>query len=500
MKTARYQHTPHLLSRFPRVILQAFLCLTLILVAAPAMADPAGAAAVAGTAGALLPLASMAAMAVRDLLARRAKVMEEVTSLEDRDDLDEATETRFDGLIEEIRDIDETVKAKQDRRVSRQAARSSIGGTPSAPLRGPEPDADRERRHDIVDNPPAEYSLMRAIQLRMQGREVDGLEGEVSQEIARRTGKMPQSFFVPTSLAVRTERRDLDLSAGSGAQQTGTSTSMIEMLRNRAQVVGLGAQILNDMVGTFDIPRQTGAATAQWVTEGNAAAETAQTIGQVAFSPSTLSTWTDYTRKFVMQTGLAAEQFVREDLMRVAALEIDRTVINGSGTGEEPEGILQNSSIPTVALGTDGAVPTRASLIDLETEVSQDNADGVAMAYLTNSKMRGKLKNTLTDAGSGLFVWGEGLGGTNFVNGYTAAVSNQVPSNLEKGASGAVCSAAIFGDWASVIIAFWSGMDLLVDPYTGGNAGTVRVSLLQDADVQFRNTEAFAKIVDALTT
>lgn len=498
MKNSRYHNTPQILTRFPRVILQAFLCFTLILVAAPAMADPAGAAAVVGMAGTILPLASMGAMLVRDLVARRVEVLKEVEALESRDDLDDEAETRFAGLIEEIKNIDETVKTKQERRANRSAARQSIGAAPVAPIRGPDPSTEQENRNDIVENPPTEYRLMRAIQLRMQGKEVDGLEGEISQEIAHRTGKMPQSVFVPTSLMV--ERRDLDVSAGTGAQQTGTATSMIAMLRNRAQVVGLGATLMSDMVGTFDLPKQTGSATAQWVTEGNAASETAGSIGQVAFAPSTLSTWTDYTRKLVMQTGLDAEQFVRADLMAVAALELDRTVINGSGSGEEPEGILQNSSIPTVALGTNGAAPTRASMIALETEVSQDNADGTTMGYLTNSKMRGKLKNTLTDAGSGLFVWGEGMGGGDFVNGYRAAVSNQVPSTLTKGSSGAVCSAAIFGDWASVIIAFWSGMDLLVDPFTGGNAGTVRVSLLQDADVQFRHEESFAKIVDALTT
>lgn len=495
---SRWKNTPQLLTRFPRGILQAFLCLTLVLVASPVLADPAGAAVAAGSSGTILAVASMAGMAVRDLLARRAEARKELDELENRDDLNEETETRFDQLIEEVKGIDETVEKKRNRTAQRSAALAGLGNAPEQRMRGPEPSTERETRNDPVQNPPAEYSLMRAIQLRMQGKDVDGLEGEISQEIAHRSGKMPQGVFIPTSLAV--ERRDLDVSAGTGAQQTGTATSMIALLRNRARVVQLGATLMSDMVGTFDLPKQTGAATASWVTEGNAASESNQTIGQIAFAPSTLSTWTDYTRKFVMQTGIDAEQFVRSDLMAVAALEIDRTVINGSGSGEEPEGILQNSSIPTVALGTDGAAPTRASMIDLETEVNQDNADGNSMGYLTNSKVKGKLKQTATDAGSGLFVWGEGMGGGDFVNGYRAAVSNQVPSNLTKGSSGAVCSAAIFGDWASVLIAFWSGMDLLVDPYTGGNAGTVRVSLLQDADVQFRHEESFSKIVDALTT
>jgi hypothetical protein len=38
-----------------------------------------------------------------------------------------------------------------------------------------------------------------------------------------------------------------------------------------------------------------------------------------------------------------------------------------------------------------------------------------------------------------------------------------------------VCSAAIFGDFTQIIYALWGGLDTLVDPYTGGTAGNVRI-------------------------
>lgn len=502
MKNPRYKNTPRVLTRFPRVILQAFLVLTLCLVAAPAMADP-GAAIAVGFAGTVLPAATMATMAVRDLLDKRSKNLQEMNFLDGREENTEEDEQRFDQLADEVEAIDEAVEKKKQRTETRRNRLAGIGAAPSAPegrMRGPDPSLERELRDDPVINPPRQYSLLRAIRLRAQGLPLDGLEAEISQEIAHRSGNEPQGFFVPHALSV--ERRDLDVAAGatSGAEQIVTSMTMIDLLRNRARVVQLGATLMTDMVGQFNLPKQTGTTTAQWVAEGAASAETNQTIGQVAFAPSTLSVWSDYTRKFVMQTGIDAEAFVRRDLMTVAALEIDRTVINGSGTGEEPEGILQNSSIPTVGISDpDGGAPTRGSMIDLETEVNQDNADGNSMAYLTNSKVKGKLKQTATDAGSGLFVWGEGQGGRDFLNGYTAAVSNQVPSDLTKGA-GTNLSAVIFGDWAQACIAFWSGMDMIVDPFTASTTGNTRIALLQDADVQFKHTEAFAKIVDADTT
>ena len=57
------------------------------------------------------------------------------------------------------------------------------------------------------------------------------------------------------------------------------------------------------------------------------------------------------------------------------------------------------------------------------------NADGGSLGYLTNSKVRGRLKRTQQFTGTnGAPVWqGSELNGTR------AIVSNQVPSNLTKG-------------------------------------------------------------------
>jgi HK97 family phage major capsid protein len=73
-----------------------------------------------------------------------------------------------------------------------------------------------------------------------------------------------------------------------------------------------------------------------------------------------------------------------------------------------------------------------------------------------------------------------------------------VPSNLTKG-SGTNLSAILFGNFSDLMIGMWGGLDLQVDPYTGGAAGTVRVRVLQDVDVAVRYVESFSKMVDAIT-
>jgi len=250
------------------------------------------------------------------------------------------------------------------------------------------------------------------------------------------------------------------------------------------------------LVGNIAIPRATGGATAYWVAETGAPTESQQAFDQVALSPKTVGAFTDISRKLLLQSSIDVEGFVRNDLATVLALAIDLAGINGSGASNQPTGILNTAGIGSVAGGTNGLAPTYQNMIDLETAVALANADVGAMGYLTNAKVRGKLKSTQKVATYGDdFVWGE----DGAVNGYAATVSNQVPSNLTKGTSTGVCSAILFGNFADLIIGQWGALDLTVDPYTGSTSGTVRVVALQDVDIAVRHAESFAAMKDALT-
>lgn len=142
------------------------------------------------------------------------------------------------------------------------------------------------------------------------------------------------------------------------------------------------------------------------------------------------------------------------------------------------------------------APPTWAHVVSLETEVAQDNADIGALSYITNAKVRGKLKQTEKASNTAQFVWTDD--GT--MNGYPARVTNQVRSNLTKGTASGICSAIFFGNWADLVLGLWGGLDILVDPYTHSTSGTMRVVALQDVDFAARHAQSFSAMLDALTT
>ncbi len=274
--------------------------------------------------------------------------------------------------------------------------------------------------------------------------------------------------------------------------------SFVDILRNRSVMMSV-ATVLSDLRGNIDIPRQTAAAVGGWLSsEQGAASEQNQAFDQISLTPKEVGAFTEYSRKLLIQSSLDIEAFVRMDLAIGLALSIDSAAINGDGTGGAPTGIRNTTGIGAVVGGTNGAAPDWDDVVNLETEVAIDNADVGRLVYLINAATRGKFKRTFIDAGSGERIWDSRAGETP-VNGYRAAVTNQVPSNLTKG-SGTNLSSIVFGNMADLIMAFWSGVDLLVNPYTGDTTRTTRVTAYEDMDVAVRHPESFAAMEDAITT
>jgi HK97 family phage major capsid protein/HK97 family phage prohead protease len=326
-----------------------------------------------------------------------------------------------------------------------------------------------------------EYSFLRAMNaLANPGDraawEAAAFEREVSEAGAKAAGKSSRGIFVPSEIL----RNKRDLTAGTnnaGGFAVATdllAASFIEMLRNRAVVMRAGATMLSGLVGNVAIPKQSAAATAYWVAENSAPTESQQTLAQVPMNPKTVGAWTDISRRLLNQASIDVEAMVRRDLSSVIALAIDSAALYGSGSSNQPLGVKNQTGVNTKDFAATN--PTFAELVAMETEVATDNADIGTMVYLFNPAQRGALKTTEKATDTAQFVWEPG----NTVNGYRTEVSNQVTAGD-----------VFFGNFADLLIGMWAGLDLMVDPYSGSTAGTVRVVALQDIDIAVRNAVSF---------
>lgn len=331
-----------------------------------------------------------------------------------------------------------------------------------------------------------------------------GLEMEVGQELARRGYAKPSGILIPFEVL----NRGLTVGSPTGGGHTVATNllakNFIELLRPVSIVSNLGATYLSGLSGKVAVPRLTGTSSAYWVAENGAPTESAPAFDQVTMEPKTLAAYSDISRKMLLQSSVDVSSFVISDLRASLGQELDRAVLGGSGSSNQPLGILSNSGINTLSLGADGAHLSVDNLIDLETMIAQSNADGLTMAYVTTKQVRGALNKLKTSNGEYPYAWKmparQMLPGEGVVNGLRAVSTQLMPSDLTKG-SGTGLSSMICGNWSDLLVAQWgAGIDITIDPYVHSTTGAVRIVAMTDVDYAVRHPEAFVKVTDILTT
>lgn len=320
----------------------------------------------------------------------------------------------------------------------------------------------------------------------------------ISEQCRQFAGEAPSgNYWVP----LQAMARDLTTSGASAIVNAGGVTATIgDVLAPASAIVGAGATILSGLksgaLGLPTIDTAIDATGAAWITEGSAAPQRDPTFASVSLEPKSISVEVIVSRRLMQASAANLEQFIRTSIIRRFMAEIDRAAINGSGT-EQPDGMLSNADIELIAAGTNGLAPTWANLVDMEYRVANRTGNMQAPAFVTNPAMVKKLRTTQRAAGLDFILSDKATE----LLGHSLRSSSQVPSNLTKGTSSGVCSAAIFGDMAELFVGFWgpAAIDLLIDGYSQAPTGKIRLIARAEVGVAVRTPGSFVMVKDFLT-
>ena len=327
-----------------------------------------------------------------------------------------------------------------------------------------------------------DFSFLRAINAmahpsNQELQRAAGFEIECSRAAQAKSGREARGMMIPADI-LSYGKRDLTVgtaSAGGDLVKTELLTdSFIDLLRKALVLQTAGATVLTGLQGMIALPRQSGGASVFHVAESASITESQLTVDQVTMQPRTIGAMTDYSRRLLLQSSIDIENLIRRDLAQGIAIEIENQALNGTGSGSFPLGILN-----TTGINTESGVTTFADFVNAEATLGTDNALLGQLSYLMNSALRGTLKGTEKASGYPVYVYE----GDNTINGYPALVSNSMPDTT-----------VLFGNFSDLLIGLYSGLDLMVDPYTGSASGTVRIVAMQDYDVATRHPESFCKM------
>lgn len=348
------------------------------------------------------------------------------------------------------------------------------------------------------------FSIARAVKAVLTGNWKDAaLEKEAAEACGERFGKAMEftgrNIVVPFDVI---SQRDFTVGtaaeAGNLVATDLRGDMFVDILRNRLCLGRLGVTMLYGLTSNLDLPRKTVGSSLGWLTEIGAAAETQPNTGKVTLSPKRIGGFIEYSKQGVIQSALAVEPMLRNDLDSEYLVQVENMGINGLGTSNQPRGIRNTSAIGSVVGGTNGAQLNWSHVVGLESAVANVNAEPDANSgYLINTRTRGFAKQTLKAAGFQQFIWD---GGAQPLNGYRAEVTNNVPNNLTKGTSNGVCSSVIFSSsWDMLVVGTFGAVELTLDDLTLAPNGMNRLILNAFVDVACRRAANFSVMDDALT-
>lgn len=326
---------------------------------------------------------------------------------------------------------------------------------------------------------------------------LSGLEAEVAEMGAKeyeRMGLSRKGFVIPMAALRGSAGQNYTTDADGGYAKETAAPTYLDGLKERLVVSKLGAHVLGDLVGTIPFV-SAGAISASWLAEGAEASVSKSTFAKVSLTPHRNAVVGAFSKDLLRQTSIDIDNVVMGLLLDAHATLIESACIAGSGSSNQPTGILNTAGIGEVIGGTNGAPISWGNVVKLETAINANNANRGKLGYLTNAKVIGAMKTTEKASNTARFV----LDFDGSLNGYPVEWTNLVPSNLTKGSSEEVCSAMIFGNFDDLYVGHWGGIDVVVDPYTLAASADVRIVLNSWDDCIVVNPKSFAAIKDITT-
>ena len=328
-----------------------------------------------------------------------------------------------------------------------------------------------------------QFSVVKAIRDIKSGKGLEGLEREVSEQAARNSGQSlgGNDFFIPAEYGLRT------LDAGNPTQGKNLVATelgdLIEKLDAQLVTAQLGATILTGLQGNVALPTMTQGATAHWVTEEAGVSASQQAFGQVTLSPKRLAVRTTYTDQLLNQASISVENLVRDDLIKREALAVDLAALAGTGSDNQPTGILNVTGIGEISFG--GAA-TFTDYVNLWKEVATDSVPQDNLAFVTSAAAIAKGLTITKDSGSGQFIMSESPSGGFSILGIPVVMFNQNISDK-----------VIYGNFSELLIGQFASRKLTVDPYSLAANGQVAVTANCFYDINVRHAQSFAASSDS---
>ena len=276
------------------------------------------------------------------------------------------------------------------------------------------------------------------------------------------------------------QKRDITTAAASGGHlisENVLGSLFVEALRNNMVMFDL-CNVMMGLQGNVSLPSESTVPTAEWKGEIVAAAESSPVFGQITLVPKFLRAYTEISRTLIAQSSIDTESVVRMLLMKEVGLALDKAILTGTGSNDQPSGVDQITSLSTTTYATAIANATLANMVALETALDSANAPEMGRAFVMAPNVRAQYRQVASVGAGGMPAYYDGK-------------LLDMPAFVSKQAADGEC---YFGAWSEALVGIWEDMEFIINPYSGDTTGTVRITVWTMADLNFLHGGSFSKL------
>ena len=331
-----------------------------------------------------------------------------------------------------------------------------------------------------------EYSLLNAVRGCIDPKH-RGIEHEMSQDAQRNQSlKNEHGIIVPTEMLVSQRTMTVGNLAGN-VSDISDSGKLIPFVQRTGVYSSMGLTEFNGMTSDVKIPRGTSNVTVGFdsLDGTDTISESTPTMDSVSFSPVSLTALTEVSHKLVLQSSVSMENYLRTLMSESIANKLDLAVIHGSGSSNQPTGMLNATGINTETYSS------AIAYSDLANALSKLAADSIPLNGLSwvvhpDQYATLQIKDKGTDTGQFLLETVSNPADINQVGtmlGYPCYVSDHVPTGE-----------VLLARSQHSALGFFGGLELDVNPYQDFQKGSIGIRAIQDFDFQVLNANSICKI------
>lgn len=296
------------------------------------------------------------------------------------------------------------------------------------------------------------FSLLKTIRSISRNQPLDDLTNAVVEQgksEMRKAGLSAQGqLVIPTN-----EVRAIHSVTADGEKVVATEVfDILTPLRAKNVLAQAGATIYSNLTSDVKIPIMS-KSNVTFEAENGEAKDGAGAFNYLKLTPHRLTAYVDISKELLAQDSVDVENAIRTDLVNAINSKLEEAFLSDfSGSTVQPKGVF------AVVKPSTGVTNDFATLVANEAKVEDANILNEPV-YILSNKAKAALRAMAKGAKSTELVYENGeVDGTKAYN-----TSNVQASNY------------LFGDMSSLVIGTWSGLDLIVDPYTQAAKGAVRL-------------------------